>query len=142
MRRDATKRSGRSWTTLVTGAAVLAALPAAAQIPDQFTNLQVLPKDMKKQQLVDTMRGFATGLGVRCDHCHAGEPTPDLSKMDFASDAKEAKKTARLMLQMVRGPDRSFAVATGQRLAPSPPPLPPILAVAIGVFRTLLLSDG
>jgi len=94
-------------------ALLLAAIPAAAQIPDQFINLQVLPKDIGKPQLVELMRAFATGLGVRCDHCHAGEPTPDLSKMDFASDVKEAKKTARLMLQMVRAINGDYLAKLG-----------------------------
>lgn len=40
--------------------------------PPDPTNLQVLPKDIPKAQLVQTMRGFAMGLGVRCEHCHVG----------------------------------------------------------------------
>ncbi len=73
---------------------------AAAQIPDEFENLQLLPKDINKGQLVGTMRGWATALGVRCTHCHVG---PDnLVGMDFASDDKATKRTARKMLEMVR----------------------------------------
>jgi tetratricopeptide (TPR) repeat protein len=73
---------------------------AAAQIPHTFTNLQVLPGDIRRAELVATMRGFAGALGVRCTHCHVG---PDnLEGMDFASDEKDKKRAARVMLRMVR----------------------------------------
>lgn len=75
-------------------------LLAEAQIPQTFKNLQVLPKDIARGELVATMRGVAGGLGVRCNHCHIG---PDnLVGMDFASDDKPTKRAARLMIQMVR----------------------------------------
>ena len=67
-----------------------------AQIPQTFTNLQVLPKDIPRAQLVATMRGFAGALGGRCTHCHVG---PDnLQGMDFAIDEKGTKKVARTTL--------------------------------------------
>jgi hypothetical protein len=66
-------------------------------LPDKFTNLQVLPKDISKDDLVNTMRLFARSLGVHCDHCHeeVGET------VDWASDKKEAKNAARTMMKMV-----------------------------------------
>lgn len=80
-------------------ALVVTAPPAAAQIPDEFTNLRVLPKDITKPELVGMMRGFAGALGVRCTHCHVG---PDnLVGMDFATDEKATKRNARRMIQMV-----------------------------------------
>jgi hypothetical protein len=69
--------------------------------PPVPTNLQVLPKDTTGPQVVQIMRGFALGLGVRCEHCHAGEGN-DLSTFDFASDAKPQKEIARRMLRMTR----------------------------------------
>jgi hypothetical protein len=50
------------------------------------------------------MRGFTRALGTRCDHCHAaGPPGPDgREQLDFASDAKPEKETARTMIRMVR----------------------------------------
>jgi hypothetical protein len=72
----------------------------AAQIPERFTNLQVLPKDVTRPVLVSLMRSFAMNLGVRCEHCHVGEGN-DLSKFDFASDARPAKATARKMMRML-----------------------------------------
>jgi hypothetical protein len=88
--------------------ALALALPAAAaaQIPQTFSNLQVLPKDLPRGELVATMRGFAGALGVRCTHCHVG---PDnLQGMDFATDEKPAKRIARTMLRMVRAIDADF----------------------------------
>ena len=73
---------------------------AAAQIPDKFTNLKVLPKEISKTDLVATMRGVAGGLGVRCAFCHVGPE--DLTGMDFASDSKREKRIARSMLAMVK----------------------------------------
>jgi tetratricopeptide (TPR) repeat protein len=81
--------------------ALAAALPARAQVPEKFTNLKFFPKDIARADLVEAMRGFSFALGVRCEHCHAGAGGPDL-KLDFASDEKEPKKTARIMLEMVR----------------------------------------
>ncbi len=86
---------------LILTLACLGASPAAAQIPTEFKNLKVLPKDIAQRDLIDQMRGFAMGLGVRCHHCHVGEPGASLEGYDFASDEKQAKKTARVMLQMV-----------------------------------------
>jgi tetratricopeptide (TPR) repeat protein len=71
---------------------------AAAQIPDHFTNLQVLRKDIPKQELTSFMRGFVFSLGVRCVNCH------DVA--DYASDAKETKRKARAMMRMVEAVNR------------------------------------
>lgn len=80
---------------------LLLAAPAGAQMPEKFTNLQVLPKTISKTDLMHTMRGFAFALGVRCDYCHTGKSEGSLNGMNFAADEKETKKTARVMLRMV-----------------------------------------
>ena len=67
-------------------------------LPDKFTNLQVFPKDISKDKLVDTMRLFSRSLGVHCDHCHE-QVSED--KVDWASDKEEAKNAARSMMKMV-----------------------------------------
>ena len=46
------------------------------------------------------MRQFAGALGKRCNYCHVGEPGADLATYDFASDDKEEKRIARIMLEM------------------------------------------
>ena len=93
---------------LATIVAALAA-PASAQIPSTFKNLQVLPKDVPRAELVRTMRGFAGALGVRCTHCHVG---PDnLEGMDFATDQRPTKVAARAMLRMVKSINGDFIKA-------------------------------
>ena len=95
----------------VIAAFVFAASNTGAQIPDEFTNLDALPRDIGKGELISTMRGWTMGLGVRCNHCHVG---PDnLVGMDFASDEKATKRAARQMFEMVRA-------INGQHLAGLP----------------------
>jgi len=65
--------------------ALLAAAGARAQIPDKFTNLRVLPKDIAKPKLVETMRAWSGALGQRCDFCHVERKAPEHGN-DFASD--------------------------------------------------------
>jgi tetratricopeptide (TPR) repeat protein len=74
---------------------------AHAQVPDKFTNLQYFPKTISHDDLIRIMRNFSFSLGVRCQYCHAGKEGGSLKQTDFASDEKEAKKTARTMLRMV-----------------------------------------
>lgn len=74
---------------------------ASAQIPDKFTNLKVLPKNMTKDDLISTMRGFSVGLGVRCNYCHASVDSTKGRGLNFASDAKNEKLIARTMMSMV-----------------------------------------
>jgi tetratricopeptide (TPR) repeat protein len=81
-------------------AVLLVTAGASAQIPDKFTNLRVLPKETTHDQLVQTMRSFANALGVRCSHCHVNTKPEDLKTFDFASDDKETKRVARVMMRM------------------------------------------
>jgi len=78
-----------------------------AQIPDKFTNLKVLPKDIGKRDLINMMKGATRGLGVRCTFCHVGEGD-DLSTFDFASDDKSHKVKARVMFSMVSTINKDF----------------------------------
>jgi len=70
--------------------------------PDSATNLRVLDQGTPMRDIINTMRGFAIGLGVRCQYCHLGEEGRPLSTFDFASDERRTKQTARVMLRMVR----------------------------------------
>jgi hypothetical protein len=87
----------------------------AQDLPDKFTNLQTLPKNISRQDLVAAMRGYALSLGVRCPFCHAAGPTP--GSMDFASDDKAPKRTARIMLRMTDDINRNYIAGVAQ-----PPP--------------------
>jgi Photosynthetic reaction centre cytochrome C subunit len=75
--------------------------PAAAQIPDSFTNLQVLPRTISRDSLVDVMRRFSLSLGVRCEHCHVGQEGNSLAHFQFEKDDSAAKRKARFMMRMV-----------------------------------------
>jgi hypothetical protein len=111
---------------LVVTAAVVPALPAGAegQEEPEFKNLKVLPADVQRPELIGTMRGFALGLGVRCQHCHVGEEGQPLSEFDFASDVKPAKRQARVMLELVQRINSQVlpevAAAGGEAAAHSP----------------------
>jgi Photosynthetic reaction centre cytochrome C subunit len=96
-----------------TGAPQTSAPPAGApaqgrhpMIPDTFTNLKVLPKDIKKPELLNMMKGFSMQLGRRCSFCH--DANDDLSQADFASDKKIEKETARVMIKMMAEINQEF----------------------------------
>jgi hypothetical protein len=94
------------------------AISAQAQAPDKFTNLQYFPKTVSRDELIGIMRGFCFSLNVRCQYCHAGKDSPNLSEMNFASDEKETKKTARAMLRMVAAINQEY-IAKLERNAPT-----------------------
>ena len=109
--------------------------------PPPPQNLQVLPKDIPRAELLSTMRDYAAGLGVQCVYCHVEQPA-----RDFASDVKQPKKTARLMMQMTMHVNETIGSGIGKAAAevtqvqcatchrgeaipknppPPPPPAPP-----------------
>jgi hypothetical protein len=73
----------------------------AGGAPAGFQNLQVLPRDIPQAQLIAVMRAFESALGVTCEHCHVffGQGN---AMNNLASDDKAPKKTARLMMGLVR----------------------------------------
>ncbi len=73
--------------------------PMRNPIPDTFTNLQVLPKQISKPELVHIMKSFCITFEKRCSFCHVA--TDDLSQADFASDEKDTKKKARELLRFI-----------------------------------------
>lgn len=97
----------------------LVAVPALAQIPDEFTNLKVLPKDITRERLTGIMRGFTQALGVRCSTCHVGEEGLPLATYDFASDDKATKLKAREMLKMVQAINGDYLANLPQRRQPN-----------------------
>jgi hypothetical protein len=72
-----------------------------SQSQGMYKNLQVLPKDIQREQLLTVMRGFTRGLGVRCNFCHVVTATEPKEVLEFPNDAKEEKRVARVMMQMV-----------------------------------------
>jgi tetratricopeptide (TPR) repeat protein len=88
-----------------------------AQIPDKFTNLQVLPKEISKADLVSLMRNYAGDLNVRCGFCHTGGDPNTLQGVNFASDENDKKKTARLMMRMVQSINNDHLSKLGMKPA-------------------------
>ena len=68
-------------------------------IPDRFVNLQVLPRDITKPQLLGVMKGFCVTFSVRCRYCH--EVSDDLTEGTFDSDGKDTKRQTRELLQKI-----------------------------------------
>jgi tetratricopeptide (TPR) repeat protein len=100
--------------------ALLAALlvvagSARAEVPDEFKNLKVFPKDVGKRELVDKMKEFSGALGVRCTHCHVQKTPGDYDSIDWASDDLEPKKVARGMMAMVGTINKELLPAAGER---------------------------
>jgi tetratricopeptide (TPR) repeat protein len=109
----------RTRTLLCLPAILLLASSVHAQIPDSFTNLQILPKDISRSELIGTMREFAFALGVRCSHCHAVSDGLNDESDDFASDEKLAKRRARVMMQMVRAINQDHLPKLPERESPN-----------------------
>jgi photosynthetic reaction center cytochrome c subunit len=111
--------------------------------PPAPTNLQVLPKDISREQLLATMRGYTAGLGVQCNYCHVQEGRG--GRNDLASDEKPPKKTARVMMKMMANVNDTLAsnlgktpaditkvecvtCHRGEAIPKNPPPPPPAAA--------------
>ncbi len=76
------------------------------------TNLQVLPKDMTGDQVMEIMHGWEAQLGGECSTCHAADPTRKMPNgkpaLNFADDSKKEKKIARLMLHMTMDINKNY----------------------------------
>lgn len=73
--------------------------PAHRPQPEKPKNLKVLSKNISHEDLIRIMRTFKASLGVECSFCHA-QKAGDPKHLDFASDAKPAKDSARMMMRM------------------------------------------
>ena len=98
-------------------AVLCVAVPAVAGAQQQEgpKNLQVLPKDMPRPELLNVMRRFTSSLGLRCNDCHVVKnPGQMPEQLDAASDDKELKKIARQMLQMTMDINGKYLAETGR----------------------------
>lgn len=94
-------------SAIIFGAATQPQPQQQQQAPVAYKNLKVLPKDITKAELDTTMRRFRAALGVRCNFCHVQSAT-NPQQMDFASDAKKEKTTARGMIKMVMAINKKY----------------------------------
>jgi Photosynthetic reaction centre cytochrome C subunit len=86
------------------------------------TNLQVLPKDWTRQQVVQVMQQFNMALGVQCNYCHVEQAGAQPNEkgnipIDGAPDTKQTKKTARVMMRMVGDINAKFGSELGKPAA-------------------------
>ncbi len=83
---------------------------AATRPPDppKPKNLKVLPKDISHEDLDKVMDGFKAALGVKCNFCHAQSKDTASHHLDFASDEKPEKSTARDMMRMTKKINKKF----------------------------------
>jgi len=91
-------------------ALVVATMLCSLSLPPQeekAKNLKVLPKNISHDDLMKTMRFYNKALGVKCDFCHA-KSADDPKKMDFASDLKEEKETARDMMKLTNRINKKY----------------------------------
>ncbi len=68
-------------------------LPVTAGAAPEHKNLQVLRKDISKDELKATMEGFAEQLGVKCTFCHVLD--------QYEKDERPHKADARRMIKLV-----------------------------------------
>ena len=82
-------------------------------------NLQVLPKDMPRPEVVARMRTFTAALGVQCAYCHVAVRQADGREQvqDYSLDDKDTKKAARGMLRMVNDINDKYMSAMGRTLS-------------------------
>ena len=88
--------------------------PAAAAGAGQAaaTNLQVIPKDTPRAQILQTMQAITQALGVQCNYCHVQEGRG--GRNDMASDEKPTKKSARAMMILAREINEKLPAAVGK----------------------------
>jgi hypothetical protein len=78
-------------------AIIAAALLLAVTARAEQKNVHVLT-GLTDAQLIDVMNFMRGSLGVHCDFCHVVQ---EKSGWDFPNDAKQPKRTARHMIEMV-----------------------------------------
>ena len=105
-------------TALAFATTLVLAGEARAQIPEEFTNLQVLPEGISRGELMGVMRSFSLATGLRCSSCHVGEEGEPLSTYDFASDDRAGKRKAREMMRMVQDINSKYLAMLPDRRAP------------------------
>ncbi|SFH93535.1 c-type cytochrome [Halpernia frigidisoli] len=96
----------------------------------EWKNLKVLPQNISEDSLHFVMRTFNTSLGVRCNYCHAAK-ADDPTKIDFASDAKNSKLIARVMLEMTNDINSKYFLPH----APEPKPKQVVAVYCITCHR-------
>jgi polyisoprenoid-binding protein YceI len=85
------------------------------------------------------MRHWASALGVRCGHCHTGGNPDTLEGVDFPSDEKWEKRTARAMFRMMQGVEADYLRQLEARPVSGGLPAEPALGLACATCHRGLL---
>jgi hypothetical protein len=107
--------------TVAVVVALLASGPAGQDAPE-YTNLQVLPADISREELGRVMIENLRGLGLPrlagrgCLECHVGDLETPRTEWDYASDAKPMKLKARAMMAMVKAINEDHLATLPERL--------------------------
>jgi tetratricopeptide (TPR) repeat protein len=102
-------------TVVVLGMLLAGSGWAGAQTPPPqppMTNLQIIPKDTPRPQLLQQMQAIANALGVQCTYCHVMEGRG--GRNDMAADEKPTKKAARGMMLLTRDINARLPDAIGK----------------------------
>jgi len=97
---------------IVVAVCIVAVISSVAAIEpthpkNDYTNLQVLPKDISPKALQEIMvEDFQDALGVGCNFCHANEKGS--LHLDYASDEKPEKEIARSMMRMTMDINKKY----------------------------------
>ena len=99
---------------VLTGSLAAAQPPAggAQPPPPPMTNLQIIPKDTPRAQVLQTMQAITAALGVQCNYCHVFEGRG--GRNDMAADDKPTKKAARGMMLLTREINGKLPDAVGK----------------------------
>ncbi len=124
----------------IVGCVLLSPMIVRAQIPDEFTNLQFLDKDITRDSLLEVMRGFSFALGVRCQYCHVGGDGRSFEGVEFHKDDDPDKRKARFMLRMVESLNHMVLPLVPER--DDPPRAIECKTCHRGLPRPTLLSQG
>lgn len=95
-------------TTLIVGAVLFGSFafsPIASPVTQEST-LQILPKDISDDELMQVMNSFETALGMNCGDCHT-HSTVDPNKMDWSANTKH-KETTLAMMRMVQETNEKY----------------------------------
>lgn len=92
---------------ILLAAFIVLGIAATPPADEPKPNLKVLPKNISHDDLIKIMRGFSQAMGQKCDFCHAASKT-EQGKMDFASDEKPEKETARFMMKMTNKLNKKY----------------------------------
>jgi len=99
---------------VLTGSLAAAQAPGggAQTPPPPMTNLQIIPKDTPRAQVLQTMQAITAALGVQCNYCHVFEGRG--GRNDMAADDKPTKKAARGMMLLTREINGKLPEAVGK----------------------------